>query len=63
MYVCLCNGLKCRQFKDAAKSGARDVPSAFKACGAKPRCGRCFEEAARTMADVMSREASPVPAE
>jgi len=49
MYVCLCNALKCAQFKDAAKNGAGDVPSAFKACGAKPRCGRCFEEAARVM--------------
>ena len=49
MYVCLCNALKCTQFKAAAKNGAGDVPSAFKACGAKPRCGRCFEEAARVM--------------
>ncbi|MCR9130296.1 MAG: (2Fe-2S)-binding protein [Alphaproteobacteria bacterium] len=47
MYVCLCNALKCRDVKAAAASGARDVPSVFKACGAKPKCGRCFEEAAR----------------
>lgn len=52
MYVCLCNALKCTQFKAAAKAGAGDVPSAFKACGAKPQCGRCFEEAARVMTSV-----------
>lgn len=46
MYVCICNALKCSQFREAAMSGAQDVTSAFKACGAKPRCGRCFEEAA-----------------
>ena len=46
MYACICNALKCSQFRDAARSGAQDVTSAFKACGAKPRCGRCFEEAA-----------------
>jgi bacterioferritin-associated ferredoxin len=46
MYVCICNALKCSQFREAAQGGAQDVTSAFKACGAKPRCGRCFEEAA-----------------
>lgn len=47
MYVCLCNALKCRDVKAAAAAGARDVPGVFKACGAKPKCGRCFEETAR----------------
>jgi len=46
MYVCICNALKCSQFREAAMSGAQDVTSAFKACGAKPRCGRCLEDAA-----------------
>jgi bacterioferritin-associated ferredoxin len=46
MYVCICNALKCSQFREAAQGGAQDVSSAFKACGARPRCGRCFEEAA-----------------
>lgn len=59
MIVCLCNALRCTQFKDAARSGASDVASAFKACGAKPRCGRCLEEAAATMAKAV---ADPVPA-
>lgn len=49
MYVCICNALKCSQFKDAARSGANDVPSAFKTCGARPRCGQCFAEAAKQM--------------
>lgn len=56
MYVCLCNALKCTQFKAAAKDGAGDVPSAFKACGAKPQCGRCFEEAERVMSTVRTTE-------
>ena len=64
MYVCICNALKCRQFKDAAQSGARDVPSAFKACGAKPKCGRCFEEAARMLTGAESvRDPLATPAE
>jgi len=47
MIVCLCNVIRCRDVRAAAANGAADVPSVFKACGAKPKCGRCFEEAAR----------------
>lgn len=61
MYVCLCNALKCAQFKAAAKDGADDVASAFKACGAKPRCGRCLDEAARVISGVRE-PAAPTPA-
>ena len=50
MIVCVCNVIRCRDVKAAAASGARDVPGVFKACGAKPKCGRCFEEAARFLA-------------
>ncbi|MEO1039887.1 MAG: hypothetical protein AAFX09_10095 [Pseudomonadota bacterium] len=50
MYVCICNALRSRDFKSAAQSGARDAVSAFKACNARPRCGRCLEEAERTVA-------------
>ena len=47
MYLCICNALKDRDFKAAAnKAGARDVVGAFKACGARPKCGRCLEDAA-----------------
>jgi bacterioferritin-associated ferredoxin len=47
MIVCLCNVIRSRDVKAAAANGAVDVPGVFKACGAKPKCGRCFEEAAR----------------
>ncbi|MFN3835372.1 MAG: bacterioferritin-associated ferredoxin [Glycocaulis sp.] len=66
MYVCICNALKCSQFREAAISGAQDVTSAFKACGAKPRCGRCLEEAASVIEDAMPKLAAlphAVPAE
>ncbi|MGY6532759.1 (2Fe-2S)-binding protein [Glycocaulis sp.] len=66
MYVCICNALKCSQFREAAASGAQDVTSAFKACGAKPRCGRCFEDAASVIEQAMPKLATlpaAVPAE
>ena len=54
MYVCICNALRCRDLKTAAESGARDAASAFKACNARPRCGRCLEEAERTIAGALA---------
>ncbi|MFW5661766.1 MAG: (2Fe-2S)-binding protein [Oceanicaulis sp.] len=47
MIVCVCNVIRCRDVKAAAEKGVSDVPGVFKACGAKPKCGRCFEEAAK----------------
>jgi len=55
MYVCICNALKCSQFREAAQSGAQDVTSAFKACGARPRCGRCLEDAASLIEQSLPR--------
>ena len=45
MYVCLCNNLKCRDFKAASDAGAQTVQDAFKAYGVRPRCGSCLETA------------------
>ncbi len=56
MYVCLCNALKSRDVKAAVDSGARDVAEVFKACGVKPNCGRCFEEAERFLDSTETKE-------
>lgn len=47
MYVCLCNNLKCRDFKAASDAGAQSVIDVFKAYGVRPKCGGCLEEAER----------------
>jgi len=60
MIVCICNALNCRRFKDAAASGARDVATAFKACEARPQCGRCFETAAKVMQDTIETLSDPM---
>ncbi len=56
MYVCLCNALKCAQFKAAARDGAADVRTVFKACGVRPRCGQCFEEADDVMKTIRRKD-------
>jgi bacterioferritin-associated ferredoxin len=41
MYVCVCNGIKDTQVKQAANSGVQTVGGVFKAHGCKPECAQC----------------------
>ena len=43
MYVCLCNGFTCRDVRKAIGEGAATVGGVFRACDARPNCGRCKE--------------------
>jgi bacterioferritin-associated ferredoxin len=42
MIVCICNGIREKEVRAAARSGAACPTSAYRACGQKPRCGQCF---------------------
>lgn len=66
MYVCLCNALKDRQMKAAAAApDCAGVADVFKACGAKPRCGKCLHMVADMIEDVRAEASriAPVAAE
>ncbi|HLS68188.1 MAG TPA: (2Fe-2S)-binding protein [Kiloniellales bacterium] len=41
MYVCLCNGFTCRDVRKAIQGGATSVGGVFRACDARPNCGKC----------------------
>lgn len=41
MYVCLCNGFTSRDVRRVIGEGAGSVAGVYRACGAKPNCGRC----------------------
>ena len=45
MYVCICNGFRERELRDAVLRGARNVKEAYTALGSEPCCGCCVEEA------------------
>lgn len=51
MYVCICNAISDRQINSAIAGGANKVGSVYKACGAKPQCGRC----STMIGDMLSR--------
>jgi bacterioferritin-associated ferredoxin len=42
MVVCVCNALREKDVRDAARGGAGCPSSAYAALGCRPRCGQCF---------------------
>lgn len=54
MYVCVCNGIKDHQVRDAIKQGAETVGRVFKAHGCKADCAQCVN----CIRDVIEQEIS-----
>lgn len=50
MFVCICNGIKERDVREAARGGATCPSSAYAQVGCKPRCGQCFPYARQVIA-------------
>lgn len=41
MYVCICNGIREKQVREAVNDGARTVGKVFKSQGCKADCAKC----------------------
>jgi bacterioferritin-associated ferredoxin len=50
MVVCVCNALRERDVRAAARGGATCPSSAYAALGRRPRCGQCFPFARQLIA-------------
>ena len=50
MIVCVCNAIREREVRQAARDGASCPTSAYRACGRRPRCGQCFSFAREIIA-------------
>lgn len=55
MVVCICNAIKERDLRAAARSGASCPASAYAACGKRARCGQCFTFAREIIAAERAR--------
>lgn len=42
MWVCICHGIRCRDVKEVAGSGACRAGDVFRHFQVKPQCGRCL---------------------
>ena len=48
--VCICNAIKERDVRAAARGGASCPASVYAACGKRARCGQCFSFARQIIA-------------
>ena len=42
MVVCICNAIREKEVREAARSGARSARCMFRQVGRKPKCGQCL---------------------
>jgi bacterioferritin-associated ferredoxin len=52
MYVCICNGHRDGDIRNAAKTGLRCAKQIYRHLGKPARCGRCLDVAAQVIAEV-----------
>lgn len=62
MYVCICNGHRDKDLRDAAASGIRCARQAYDCLGGAPRCGQCLEIAQQIIDETHGEAALPVSA-
>jgi bacterioferritin-associated ferredoxin len=54
MIVCVCNAIRESEVRAAARNGASCPTTAYRAKGAKPRCGQCFAFAREIIASELA---------
>ena len=52
MYVCVCNGHRDCEIREAAKSGLRCARTIYAHLGKPPQCGRCLDVATTLIEEV-----------
>ena len=52
MYVCLCNGHRERDIREAAKTGLKAARDVYRHLGKPPKCGRCLVVATKVIEEV-----------
>jgi len=63
MYVCVCNGYRESEIRDAARAGVRCARRVYQSLGSGPQCGKCLDHAQDLIDRTQEREqATPLPA-
>jgi bacterioferritin-associated ferredoxin len=61
MYVCICNGHRERDIREAAKTGLRCAREVYRHLGKPPKCGRCLAVASQVIEEVHGSLGLPPP--
>jgi bacterioferritin-associated ferredoxin len=52
MFVCICNGHRDSDIREAAAQGIRSAPEVYRHLGKPARCGRCLDFASQLVDEV-----------
>ena len=55
MYVCICNAIREKDLRAAARACAGPAETLYAALGKTPQCRQCLDEAAEVVADARSQ--------
>jgi bacterioferritin-associated ferredoxin len=45
MYICICNAIREKDLRAAARTCSGDVDAVYESLGFRPQCGQCLDEA------------------
>jgi len=62
MYVCICNAIREKDLRCAARRMCGDAEALYDALGCKPQCGQCLEDAMDIIADEVTASTLPAAA-
>ncbi len=60
MYICVCNAIREKDLRRAAKACDGDVDAVYESLGCAPQCGSCLDEAAQILIEERGLEQPPV---
>lgn len=61
MFVCNCNGIRCKQVDEAIRAGARKPKAVHAHHGCEAQCGRCLPEIADRIRKARAEDAKAAP--
>lgn len=62
MYICICNAIREKDLRAAARTCSGDADAVYESLGCRPQCGQCLDEAAEILIEERTRASELVSA-
>ena len=60
MYICICNAIREKDLRVAARACRGDADAIYESLGKRPQCGQCLDEAAAILIEERIAKQLPV---
>jgi bacterioferritin-associated ferredoxin len=60
VYVCICNAIREKTLREAARHCPGDADTVYASLGKTPQCGQCLDDAAELLIDERERCVDPL---